>query len=94
MARIILRGYIEVPVDDIDAVERELEEHIRLTRAETGCLVFRVVQDAAKRSRFHVYEEFVDRASFTQHQERVQASTWGKVTASVTRHYEICEEPE
>ncbi|MDF5015048.1 antibiotic biosynthesis monooxygenase, partial [Vibrio parahaemolyticus] len=41
--------------------------------------------------RFDVYEEFVDKASFKQHQERVQASHWGKVTANVKRQYEIFE---
>ncbi|EPR4995117.1 putative quinol monooxygenase, partial [Vibrio navarrensis] len=41
--------------------------------------------------RFDVYEEFVDKVAFEQHQKRVKASRWGKVTVSVERHYEIFE---
>ena len=89
MGKVILRGYIQVPVGDLEAVRAELDNHIRLTRAEEGCLVFEVVQDSEDRCRFAVYEEFSDRASFDLHQARVKASTWGEVTAGVARHYEI-----
>lgn len=89
MNKVILRGYIQVPAGDLEAVAAELRNHIRLTRAEEGCLVFEIVQDNEDRCRFSVYEEFSDQASFEHHQARVKNSRWGEITAGVARHYEI-----
>ena len=83
-----------MPACDIDAVETELDNHIRLTKAEEGCIVFEVVQDKSNRYRFDVYEEFSDQESFRRHQDRVKNSTWGEVTASVIRNYEITRDGE
>ena len=89
--RIILKGYIEVPDCDIAAVKEALPRHIELTRQEQGCLVFEVSQDEEVSNRFNVYEEFIDRHSFSLHQDRVRKSTWGAVSANVERHYQIME---
>lgn len=89
MGKVILRGYIEVPADDVGRVEAELANHIRLTKAEEGCLVFEVVRVGSNPHRFQVYEEFADAAAFERHQTRVKASKWGEVTADVARHYNI-----
>ncbi len=89
MSKIILSGYIVVPETDLPAVAAELDGHIELTLAEAGCLVFEVSQDASDASRFNVYEEFRDEASFRQHQERIRTSRWGRVTTSIERHYEV-----
>ena len=91
MSRLILTGYIQVPPDDLEAVRAELPNHIELTRAEAGCLVFEVLQDNDDPYRFTVYEEFADRASFEHHQARVKHSRWGAITSRVARHYEINE---
>ena len=58
MAKVMLRGYMEVPGSDLAAVTRELPTHIRLTREEEGCVVFDVVKDPGIPNRFNVYEEF------------------------------------
>lgn len=92
MGKVILRGHIQVPPGDLEAVEAELGIHIQLTRAEAGCLVFEIVQDIEDRCRFTVYEEFSDRAFFDHHQSRTQRSKWGEVAANVERHYEILEQ--
>lgn len=94
MTKVVLQGYIEVPRIDLATVEREIENHIQQTRAEAGCLVFEIVQSDDDPCRFGVYEEFSDRAAFEAHQARVKGSTWGRVTAGVTRHYEITRGPE
>ncbi|XQW88447.1 putative quinol monooxygenase [Aeromonas veronii] len=60
------------------AVKDELDNHIQLTRAESGCLIFEVTQDLLNPCRFDVYEEFVDEAAFQVHQARVKSSRWGK----------------
>ncbi len=91
MAKIVLEGYITVPEGELAVVEQELENHINLTRAEEGCLVFRVDRDETDQCRFHVYEEFRSREAFEFHQERAQASRWGEVTGNVERYYRISE---
>lgn len=87
MPNVILKGFIIVPEQDLNAVKAELITHKRLTLAEPGCLVFDVVQCATTPYQFDVYEEFVNRESFVLHQARVKASAWGKVSANVERHY-------
>ncbi|MFM5384476.1 putative quinol monooxygenase [Aeromonas veronii] len=65
------------------------DNHIQLTRAETGCLIFKVTQDPLNPCRFDVYEEFVDQAAFQAHQARVKSSRWRKITVNVERHYTV-----
>ncbi len=80
-----------VPEPDVAAVKIELINHIELTRQESGCLVFKVSQDAEYSNRFNVYEEFTDRESFASHQDRVSKSKWGAITVNVERKYEIID---
>ena len=89
MSKVTLRGYMVVPETDLPAVAAELDSHIELTLAEAGCLVFEVSQDTSDLSRFNVYEEFRDEASFRQHQKRVRTSRWGSVTTDIERHYKV-----
>ena len=91
MSKVILKGFIVVPEEDLDVVEEELENHRRLTLQEPGCITFEVTKRKSNPFCFDVYEEFKDRSSFDLHQERVKASYWGKVTVNVERHYEIFE---
>ncbi len=91
MGKVILQGHIIVPGEDIEQVIKALPDHITLTRAEAGCLVFRVEQDSTDPHRFEVYEEFADPAAFTRHQDRVATSPWGTRTKDVTRHYQVTE---
>lgn len=91
MSRVALKGFILVPEKDLELVKHELITHKRLTLEEPGCLTFLVTQSPTNPFCFDVYEEFVDKASFKQHQERVQASHWGKVTANIKRQYQIFE---
>ncbi|MDR5012672.1 putative quinol monooxygenase [Aeromonas veronii] len=89
MSKVILKGFIIVPPNDLAAVKDELDNHIQLTRAETGCLIFKVTQDPLNPCRFDVYEEFFDEAAFQAHQARVKSSRWGKITVNVERHYMV-----
>ncbi|CAM4297001.1 putative quinol monooxygenase [Pseudoalteromonas byunsanensis] len=89
MNKIILRGYILVPQPELCQVKQALDEHIELTRSESGCIVFEVTQHSDDPLRFDVYEEFVDAEAFKQHQNRVIASDWGAKTQNVARHYHI-----
>lgn len=89
MEKVILQGYIEITESTLDVVLLELPNHIELTLAEAGCLVFKVEQDEQIPNRFHVYEEFVDRHAFDMHQQRVRTSVWGSITENANRHYKI-----
>lgn len=92
MAKVSLDGYLEVPADRVDTVAAALPEHMRLTRAEPGCLRFEVVQDPEQPTRFLVSEVFADRTAFEAHQRRAASSPWAKITAGMPRHYTIRDE--
>ena len=89
MDKVILQGFIIVPLSELAIVKSELDAHIRLTRAEKDCLIFEVTQDPLNPCRFDVYEEFVDEAAFQAHQARVKSSRWGEITVNVERHYTV-----
>lgn len=91
MSKVILKGFIIVPAEDLAAVKEELINHKKLTLNELGCLVFEVTQSERIPNRFDVYEEFINKTAFESHQKRVNNSYWGEVTVNVERHYEIFE---
>jgi len=87
--KVILKGYVIVPSEDLDAVQKALPAHIETTREEAGCLMFDVVQDQENKNRFNVHEAFVDKASFYAHQDRARNSNWGVVSANIEKHYHV-----
>ncbi|MBW4974912.1 antibiotic biosynthesis monooxygenase [Roseovarius mucosus] len=87
---ISLTGQMICPSDDLEVTRAALTEHIRLSRAEQGCLSFDVTETAP--GEFSVSERFVDRAAFDAHQTRTRASEWWRVTSHMPRHFEITEE--
>ena len=89
MSKVILKGYIEIPEEDLEAVLKALPLHKELTLSEAGCLIFKVEQNREYKHRFDVYEEFTDKAAFELHQKRARDSDWGEVTVNGVRHYEI-----
>jgi len=89
LSKVILRGHIIVPDTDLAIVKSELPIHEKLTKQESGCLIFKVLQDQNDPSKFNVYEEFIDKNAFDSHQLRVKHSNWGNVTKNVKRFYQI-----
>ena len=89
--QIVLTGYIDIPIEEVDLVTAALEVHKKLTRAEPGCLKFNVRPDKELLGRFSVYEKFASQEAFEAHQTRVQASEWGLISKNVERHYAIKE---
>jgi quinol monooxygenase YgiN len=73
------------------AVAMALPDHIRLTRAEAGCISFDVTPTTDPFI-WQVSETFVDRAAFDAHQTRTAASDWATLTAGITRDYTISDE--
>src|SRR5690606_10470481 len=76
-------------LEEADRVAALLPEHIRLTRAEPGCLRLEVCRTHADRCRFPVSESCRDRAAFTAHQARAADTIWARATKGVPRDYVI-----
>ncbi|MDG1124133.1 MAG: antibiotic biosynthesis monooxygenase [Pseudomonadales bacterium] len=73
----------------MQAILDHLPDHLALTLAESGCVVFVVTQSLSEPNIFDVYEEFQDGKAFAKHQKRVQESPWGRVTKNVLRFYTV-----
>jgi quinol monooxygenase YgiN len=82
-------GYLRCAPEEIGMVREALTEHIRLTRAEPGCLSFDVTQDPGDPCRWNVDETFVDAAAFEAHRARAAASDWGRMTAHLFRDIHV-----
>lgn len=86
-----LTGFLAVPDSEISLVQEYAPEHIRLSRAEPGCLKFEFWQDPENPNKFLLDELFKDRAAFDLHTARAKASEWGQISAHLTRHFIIEE---
>ncbi len=89
MMSVVLSGHFDVPASRMAEVSAALEEHIRLTRAEPGCKRFEIAPDPSFPGRFSVSEEFIDRAAFEAHQERISESQWCLVSRDLRRYYHL-----
>ncbi|MDM7930669.1 antibiotic biosynthesis monooxygenase [Tabrizicola sp.] len=67
-----------------------LPEHIRLSRAEPGCLDFSVTPATAPLI-WELDETFTDRAAFEAHQTRTRASEWFRATAHLARDFQVSD---
>ena len=76
--------------DDAAIVQKFLPDHIRLSRAEPGCLTFNVdpTDDPLV---WRLDESFTDRAAFAAHQVRTQASEWFRATAHLMRDFRVTD---
>lgn len=75
-------------LEDLEAVLFYLPDHIRLSRAEPGCLRFDVVQTDDPLI-WQVDEVFVDQAAFDAHQTRTKVSLWYTATAQIARSFQM-----
>lgn len=74
--------------DEAQLVAEYLPEHVTLTRAEPGCISFKVTPTDDP-SVWRVDEHFEHELAFSAHQERVARSEWGRMTAGIERRYSI-----
>jgi quinol monooxygenase YgiN len=75
---------------DDDLVRSHIAQHIRLSRAEPGCVKFDVTPGMAGLV-WVLDEAFVDRAAFDAHQSRTRASVWFERTRHMARDFQIDE---
>ena len=87
--KVVLTGYIKVPLAELENVTKHLASHIETTRDEPGCIEFNVEQREENPCIFDVYEEFEDSNSFIAHQGKIKNSLWAEVTKNVERVYQI-----
>lgn len=87
MSKILLTGHMSCAAHEVEAVLSVMEEHIRLSRAEPGCLQFELWQDELTPTRFNVSEVFRDAAAFEAHQARTERSDWFRVTGHMARDF-------
>jgi quinol monooxygenase YgiN len=76
--------------EDAALVAAKLPEHIRLSRAEPGCLTFNV-NPTMDPLIWQLDESFVDRPAFEAHQARTRASAWFAATAHLARDFKITD---
>ncbi|MEX0310354.1 MAG: putative quinol monooxygenase [Tateyamaria sp.] len=90
---VTLDGFLRCANDaEAERVRAALLEHIRLTRAEPGCIRFEV-DPTDDPWVWHVSEAFVDPAAFEAHQARAQATSWATQTQGIARDYTITGMP-
>lgn len=86
---VTLNGYLRCANEaEAARVRAAPDEHIRLTRAEAGCISFEV-NPTPDPLVWAVAEEFTDKAAFEAHQARASASDWAKATKGIARDYTI-----
>ncbi|MEP1767472.1 MAG: antibiotic biosynthesis monooxygenase [Sulfitobacter sp.] len=73
---------------EVARVRAALPDHIKLTRAEAGCIAFEVTPTDDPMV-WDVAERFTDAAAFEAHQTRAAASLWAKETQGIARDYAI-----
>jgi quinol monooxygenase YgiN len=89
MSGVVLSGRLLcADAEQARAVREHLPEHIALTRAEPGCIVFDVAPTDDPLI-WEVSERFESADVFRAHQTRVAASEWGRVTAQIERRYTV-----
>ena len=83
-----LTGAIRCAPDEVDLLRAAIPTHVRLTRAEPGCLAFDI-RDTPDPCVFEVSELFRDRAAFEAHDARTRASAWWRITGHMPRDFAL-----
>ncbi len=86
MTEVVLTGRLICTAEADAAVVRDaLTEHVRLSRAKSGCLAFDIAADPSDPLVFRIAERFLDAASFEAHTVRTRTSDWWARTAHIRR---------
>lgn len=86
-----LTGTLTCPTpDDLVIVQTYLPDHIRLSRAEPGCISFTVTQSADPLI-WLLDETYTDKAAFEAHQTRNRASVWWAQSQGLLRDFQLSD---
>ncbi|PTW51864.1 putative quinol monooxygenase [Rhodovulum kholense] len=91
---VTVTGWIEAPPERRAALRAAAPEHLRLTRAEPGCVRFEMHEDPDRPGRFLLDEEFTDAAAFDAHRARKAGSAWDSAADGLPRDLKIAGLPE
>lgn len=76
--------------EEAQIVQTHMHEHMRLTRAEAGCLTFEISATDDPLT-FEVMESFRDKEAFNLHQARTRESPWFEHTRHILRDFVVEE---
>jgi len=84
-----LRGHMVcVTAEESAVVQAHVAEHIRLSRAEPGCLTFEVTPTDDPLV-WEVMESFRTQEDFNAHQIRTRTSKWFEATRNILRDFRV-----
>lgn len=89
MPEVTLTGHFIVPESDLQAILKELPNHIAASRNEPGCIKFEATQDDVQPNKFHLSERFASPEAFEQHKERAARTEWATAAVNIERHFNI-----
>lgn len=92
--KVIARGTIRCAEGELAVIAPAIAEHVRLSRAEPGCIAFDITATAHDPCLFAVVEEFIDRAAFEAHTARTRASDWWRVSQHLPRDIRVFDRPD
>ena len=93
MTKVTVSGFLIAPtLEASDRASEVLPDHIRLSRAEHGCLKFEVERSQSDPARFALFEVFRDQEAYAAHQARTRASLWWTVTSGFERDFSVSRE--
>ena len=82
MSQVTLAGFLVCrSLEEADRVSQLLPEHIRLTRAEPGCLRFDILRDNDDPCKFFFCEVYRDEAARLSHRDTPQFGMWMEFAA-------------
>lgn len=91
MGKIVLSGEFVVPEEILEAVKAALPEHVEDALRGSGVLKCEITEKEGEPGVFKVYEEFVSRPRFYEHQENLSKTEWAEITKTCRRNYRIEE---
>ena len=77
--------------DDLKIIETYLPDHIRLSRAEPGCISFNVTQTPDPLV-WLLDETYADHAAYNMHQARNRASVWWAKSQGLIRDFKLMDQ--
>lgn len=89
MPKLKLNGQMVCQTEDQrEAILAHVDEHVRLTRAEEGCLEFSI-SETRDPLVFQVDEMFASEEDYQAHRARTESTEWAEATKGIKRKYNI-----
>ena len=80
---IVIEGTVRIPPENLERARPVMEQMIRASRAEPGCLDYALTEDPLDPGLIRVYEHFVDEAALAFHRATPNMATWRAACAAL-----------